>query len=217
MILRGSILLSAVYFFTIPWHPFPGSWAIKAASVALLALIAARNQSHGVALALALSSIGDALLEYSPGLFVVGLVAFLLAHLTYTATFVRAWQQPRMSAAAVAIVAYSIGLGAWLLPAAGSLAAPVAIYVAAITAMAVSAFTARFGNRWIEIGAVMFLISDSVLAVNRFRMPLPLSGWLVWSTYYLAQLMIVRGALRAWNHRMALPSAAWYQTRSAGL
>jgi uncharacterized membrane protein YhhN len=193
MILPVSILLSAVYFFTIPWHPFPGSWVIKAASVALLALMAVRSRSYGLALALALSAAGDALLEYSPGLFVAGLVAFLLAHVTYTVTFVRAWRQPRVGAGAVAVAVYSLGLGAWLLPAVGSLAAPVAIYVAAITAMVVSAFIARFPNRWVEVGAVLFLVSDSVLAVNRFRMPLPLSGWVVWSTYYAAQLMITRG------------------------
>ena len=192
-----SILLSAVYFLTIPWHPFPGSWVVKAASIVILSVIAARDRAYGLAIALAFSAVGDALLEYSPGLFASGLVAFLLAQITYSVTFMRARKVAQTQPAAVILIAYSFGLAAWLLPGVGPLAVPVAIYVMAITAMVVCAFFARFPNRLVEAGAVLFLISDSVLAVNRFRMPIPLSGWIVWSTYYCGQLLIATGYLKA--------------------
>lgn len=194
-----SILLSAVYFLTIPWHPFPGSWVVKAASVAILSMIAVRNRATGLALALAFSAMGDALLEYSPSLFVGGLVAFLLAQITYVVTFVQTWKVARLRPAPVVVIAYSLALAAWLVPGAGSLALPVSIYVLAITAMVVSAFIARFPNRWVEVGAVLFLVSDSVLAVNRFRAPMPLAAWLIWSNYYLAQLLITMGFIQARN------------------
>lgn len=201
-----SIVLSAIYFFTIPWHPFPGSWVIKAASIAILAAIAARGGGYGVARGLALSAIGDALLEFSPGLFGAGLLAFLLAHVAYTVTFVRAWRAPRFSAGIIVVVAYSIILAAWLIPAAGPLAVPVAIYVAAITAMVVSAFTVR--APLLALGALLFLISDSVLAVSRFRMPVPLVGWIVWATYYAAQVLILRGYFSARARDTRMRSAA---------
>ena len=42
----------------------------------------------------------------------------------------------------------------------------------------------------------LFLISDSILAINKFKSPLPLRGYLVWATYYLAQYGIAIGFLR---------------------
>jgi uncharacterized membrane protein YhhN len=197
MDLALSMLLSGVYFFTIPWHPFPASWLIKAGSVAILARLASRRRAFGLALGLGFSALGDALLEYSPGLFAAGLAAFLSAHITYTGIFVRSWQAARIGIGAIALIAYSASLAAWLVPAAGVLAIPVAIYVTAITAMAASAITARFPSPWVATGALLFVLSDSVLAVNRFRMPVPFEAWIVWSTYYAAQLLITRGYLSA--------------------
>lgn len=172
-------------------------WAIKAAPVAALSLVAVRRRAYGLATGLAFSALGDALLGYSPGLFVAGLVAFLVAHIVYAATFARMWRNPRIGVGAIAVVLYSVCLGAWLIPAAGPLALPVAVYVLAITAMVVSAITARFPNPWVAIGSVLFLISDSVLAVNRFRFPVPFEAWIVLSTYYAGQLLIASGYFRA--------------------
>src|SRR3974377_1450409 len=113
--LPASLLLSAVYFLTIPWHPFPASLIVKAAAMAILSIRAARGRAYVLALGLAFSALGDALLEYSPGLFVAGLVAFLAAHIAYTVTFVRAWRSARISVAAVTVVLYSASLAAWLI------------------------------------------------------------------------------------------------------
>ncbi len=198
MALVISALLSAVYFLTIPWHPFPGSFVIKAASIAILSFIAVRQQAPSLALALLFSATGDALLEYSPNLFVAGLLAFLLAQVTYAVTFLRLRRAHWFRPAIVAVLIYSVGLAAWLLPAVTpALTVPVAIYVTAITAMVVAAFMTQAPDRWIPIGAVLFLISDSVLAINRFRMPLAWSGWVVWSTYYVAQFLMALGYLKA--------------------
>ena len=41
------------------------------------------------------------------------------------------------------------------------------------------------------LGAILFLVSDSILALDKFRSPLPLRDLLVMSTYYAAQLLIV--------------------------
>jgi uncharacterized membrane protein YhhN len=43
---------------------------------------------------------------------------------------------------------------------------------------------------------VLFLISDSILAVSKFKSPMPAGGYLIWGTYYLAQYGIAIGFLR---------------------
>ena len=62
--------------------------------------------------------------------------------------------------------------------------------------MAVSAILAGFSKPWVCIGVTLFLISDSILAVNKFKAPVPTAGYSIWATYYLAQFGIAIGFLR---------------------
>jgi uncharacterized membrane protein YhhN len=153
-------------------------------------------------MALAFSSLGDALLDLGPeSFFIGGLLAFLVAHLIYILLFVRnrarplkptGWQLALMAA----VLIYSVLLSQWLAPSLGALAGPVMIYVCVITAMAVSAILAGFSKPWVCSGVILFLISDSILAVNKFKSAIPLGGYLIWATYYLAQYGIAIGFLR---------------------
>jgi uncharacterized membrane protein YhhN len=152
-------------------------------------------------LALALSTLGDILLDLDPQrLFVFGLGSFLVAHVVYIFLFVRNRRQtialsaPRV-VLSVVVLLYSVAVSAWLLPSLGGLIVPVAVYMCAITAMVVSAILARFQNPWIVVGAILFLISDSLLAVNKFKAPVPYRDFLVWSTYYAGQYGIAIGFL----------------------
>jgi uncharacterized membrane protein YhhN len=88
-------------------------------------------------------------------------------------------------------------MGWWLVPGLGELSAPVGLYIFAITAMVISACVSRFPLSGVGVGAVLFLISDSVLAIDRFKTPVPARGFLVWSTYYAGQLLIALSAMRA--------------------
>jgi uncharacterized membrane protein YhhN len=63
--------------------------------------------------------------------------------------------------------------------------------------MVISAILARFENPWVAVGAILFLISDSLLAVNKFKTPVPYRDFLVWSTYYAGQYGIAIGFLAA--------------------
>jgi uncharacterized membrane protein YhhN len=54
-------------------------------------------------------------------------------------------------------------------------------------------------NRTVLFGALFFVISDSLLAVNKFIQPLPYSGVLVLGTYYSAQECILLGWVRGNN------------------
>lgn len=153
-------------------------------------------------MALAFSSLGDALLDFDPErFFVQGLLAFLVAHLIYILLFVRNWVRPLRPkgwqlALVAAVLIYSLLLSRWLAPNLVAVAGPVMLYICVITVMAVSAILAGFSKPWVYSGVILFLISDSILAVNKFKAPVPLGGYLVWTTYYLAQYGIATGFLQ---------------------
>jgi uncharacterized membrane protein YhhN len=202
-ILHGLSILSAIlYLINVPWQPYPGAFVIKGLSVGPLAALAFVSGSPILGLALALSTVGDVLLDVDPDrLFVYGLGSFLVAHLVYIFLFVRKARRPmvldgKQKSAVVLLLLYSAGISAWLLPNLGSLIVPVAIYMCAITVMVESAILARFSTPWVAIGAVLFLVSDSLLAIHKFKTPIPYRDFLVWSTYYAGQYSIAMGILR---------------------
>lgn len=200
-----SAVASTVYLLTARWQPYPGSALVKGCAVGALAVLAlrsrgARRDAGLLALGLAFSTAGDVLLDFDPRLFAFGLGAFLLAHLTYISLFVRNRTsgirlRPPLLAAVLLVVAFSAALSVWIVPSVGRLAVPVVLYVCALTTMVCAAILARFPQRWIAVGAMLFLISDSLLAIHKFKEPVPMRDYLVWTTYYLGQCGIALGFL----------------------
>lgn len=218
-LLITSLACSAVYLLTQRWQPFPGSVAIKALSIAPLAVLAFRllrepderprglqwlrdHDSLILAAALGCSCLGDIFLDLDPaGLFINGLLAFLSAHLIYILLFVRNWQRPLRPTGGqlllgALVLLYSLLLANWLAPSLAALARPVMIYVCAITVMVVAAILAGFAKPWVVSGAILFMISDSLIAAQRFKTPAPFSEYLIWATYYLGQYGIAIGFLQ---------------------
>jgi len=209
-LLYASVAASAVYLLTGKWQPFPGSAAVKGCAVGALAALALRSRGvrrdAGVlSLGLALSTAGDVLLDLDPRLFAFGLGAFLLAHLTYICLFVRNRAagirlDPPHLAGVLLVLVYSATLALWIVPSVGELALPVILYICALTTMVCSAILARFQQRWVAVGAILFLVSDSLLAIHRFKTPVPLHDYVVWTTYYLGQGGIALGYLGSGNY-----------------
>jgi alkenylglycerophosphocholine hydrolase len=199
-LLGVSLGLSLVYILTVN-ASFPGRFAVKAGSIAVLSVMALLRGHRALALGLFLSSIGDALLDISGKLFTAGLFAFLCAHLAYIAAFIRGRVHAPLGmarwAAIGAVTAFSCGFAAWLIPSAGTLALPVTLYMGAITAMVVSSIAACLPGVWAPSGAVLFLISDAILAANRFKTPIAGRDYLVWGTYYFGQMLIALGTTRS--------------------
>jgi uncharacterized membrane protein YhhN len=187
---------------TIPLHPFPGSAAIKGLSIATLAALAWISSSRMLWLALVASAVGDVLLDLGPvRLFIPGLCAFLVAHLVYTALFASRWPAglriplPRLILFAI-VIGYAVGFALWLAPDLHEMTVPVTLYVCVITMMVIAAIGARL-PLYVPIGAVLFLTSDSLLAIVKFnKASVPLRDYLVWGTYYAAQYFIAMGVLR---------------------
>lgn len=159
--------------------------------------------------ALALSLVGDVFLML-PGYFIPGLVAFLLAHLCYIALFRRGvpWFANRMALAATLTAAAA--MYAFLFPNLDPvLKIAVACYAVVIATMAAQAIGRATVLRdpasiGVAIGAVLFMLSDSLLAINKFATPLPFAQFWVLATYYAAQLLIAHNALAV--SAEALPS-----------
>lgn len=204
----ASLSLGLTYLIALPAYPYAASPMIKGLSIAALAVlpwmlrpVPDRRGSALLSAALLASSAGDVLLDVDPErLFVPGLCAFLTAHVIYTALFVThrsCWQRietPRRFLL-IAVPLYVFVVSVWLVPDTGPLKIPVTIYICAITAMTTTALGSRFAWR-VAAGALLFMLSDSLLAIAKFNGPFPARGFLVWATYYAAQYLIATGALQ---------------------
>lgn len=140
-----------------------------------------RPYARPIAYGLLLSALGDVLLEVSPTTFLVGVGAFLLAHVAYIVAFLGETRELHWLRA-IPFLAWGVAVVAWLRPgleAAGMLVA-VAVYTATICAMMWRA-TARLGTgargaRIAAVGALLFAASDTLIAVQRFGDDLAFAG-----------------------------------------
>jgi sterol desaturase/sphingolipid hydroxylase (fatty acid hydroxylase superfamily)/uncharacterized membrane protein YhhN len=148
---------------------------------------------------LAFSLVGDVLLMLD-GLFIPGLVAFLIAHLCYVALFRQDAPWFASKPALAATLAAAGVMYAFLFPTLDAvLKVAVACYAVVIALMAAQAIGRANVLRdraatGVAIGAIFFMLSDSLLAINRFALPLPLAQFWVLATYYAAQVLIARNA-----------------------
>lgn len=60
--------------------------------------------------------------------------------------------------------------------------------------VAVHAFHAS--GKWVLVGAILFVLSDPILALHKFYRPLPYASLLIMSAYAVAQLLIVTGFIK---------------------
>lgn len=150
--------------------------------------------------AIVLGGVGDVFLLGDSGpRFLGGLGAFLLGHLAYVAAFVSLGLDPRWALAGAAVVALDLATaGRRILVSATrldrTLGGAVAAYMLVIAAMTVTAWGT--GRPLVALGAVVFVVSDTVLALDRFVRPRPGSRVLVMVTYHVGQVLMVLGALR---------------------
>ncbi len=143
---------------------------------------------------------GDVFLMLPAKYFIIGLVSFLVGHLLYIAAFVSdggfhlawGWLIPF---ALYGIVYYRV-----LAPGLGKLRGPVIVYILAILTMAWQAW-----GRWsavpgtgallAAIGAALFVVSDSILAYDRFRQKFWAARIIVLTTYWAAQWLIASSVI----------------------
>jgi uncharacterized membrane protein YhhN len=147
-----------------------------------------------------LSVVGDvALLDPGEKAFLVGLAAFLLAHLAYVVAFVgvAVWS-PHVAVVAVAASAATASMLYAIREGTVRLRAPTIAYGAVISAMVVAA-SATLGGPLARAplaagGAVLFYASDASLAWNRFRRPIPHAAFYTLGLYWIGQIGIALAA-----------------------
>ena len=150
--------------------------------------IAINSVSTHLSLALLFSMGGDVLLDLD--YFVPGLLSFLVAQIIYSTLFIRyfaAWNQRIV--VSLLLIAFSLAMSILLWNTAGEMRLPVLVYLVVITTMGLTANASTIQG--VLAGAVIFMISDSLIAINRFVVPLPASDWLIMISYYLAQFYLV--------------------------
>ncbi len=183
--------------------------------ICLMAMFAVHSRLKGrfhkrIFVGLLFGLMGDVLLMFVPhdaSFFIYGLVAFLLCHILYLSAFYLDFlSAPTLDkkGARVAIFICSLFGMAFYFYIRGNLAAlklPVMAYIFVICFMMMMAVFRNLrvnslSFRLILIGAMFFIVSDAILAINKFMMPFAAADLLIMATYMIAQYLITIGAVK---------------------
>ena len=137
--------------------------------------------------------------------FLAGVGCFLVAQVVYGLTFAtRGALAGSWVGTAILLLLIGVAFVAYLYPHLGKMRIPVAVYAAAISFMVLAALGARQSPRFgamqawlVAVGAVLFYVSDIILAVNKFAHPIKRYRLFNLSAYYAGQLLIALSAAYA--------------------
>jgi uncharacterized membrane protein YhhN len=206
----GLAYITADYYLTLIPHTVLKALLMPVLMALLIVNVRLReNKMHRLILAgLFFSWAGDIILEIpgnNAGIFIAGLASFLIAHIMYFTVFVitpgknvitgsRPWLLIPVIIAGLALVGF-------LYKDLDGMRFPVFMYTSVILIMVAGAINRmekvnRKSYYLVLAGAILFVISDASIAVNKFSQPFRLSGLLIMSTYIIAQYLIVTGYIR---------------------
>ena len=131
--------------------------------------------------------------DYTLQWFIIGLICFLIGHLFYIRAFLTTNETPVPILITVCFSLYGAIMIIWfgwtLIQDSNTiLAMAVFTYMIVILVMGWTSF--KTGSKLAIVGALLFIISDSILAINKFMFPVDYSHQLIMSTYYGAQILI---------------------------
>jgi uncharacterized membrane protein YhhN len=170
------------------------------------------NRFHSLVIAaLVFSWMGDIILQltqFNESFFLVGLGSFLITQLIYMFAF---FITPGKNALffkkiymIVPVVLYGWGILSLLSDGLGDMKLPVTIYTVVILSMLLAAINRekkvnRQSFLLVLAGAILFILSDSLIAINRFEQPFELARIAIMSSYITAQYLIAVGCARQFN------------------
>ncbi|MBD7944777.1 MULTISPECIES: lysoplasmalogenase [Psychrobacillus] len=188
-------LMGIIYIFLIPHDPVGLKITFKLIPM-LLIILFAFHQAPGlpkiyktlIILGLFVCMLADGLIYW----FIVGLITFLIGHIIYIFAFRKIKKHSIPKWAAALLLIYGLIMTIWLAGTLWSeketiLAVAVVLYIAVILTMGWNAF--QTGNKFVIIGATLFIFSDSILAINKFIIDVPYEHALVMLSYYGAQFL----------------------------
>lgn len=197
-----AVVLGLIYLALLPLKPYPLSWLLKPIPMLIFALLAWRAWPGITGILLGVGFIGaaagDFFLDYGDrdGLFIQALCAFLVNQLAFVAAFAlmargKPWLRWRM----LPVTLYSLLLAVWLVPASGTYQIPVAFYLLSLYAMAFMACRVEDKTGLLWLGAMLFVIADSLIGVNKFAMPFEYAVPVIVTIYFTGQVLIAVGVL----------------------
>jgi uncharacterized membrane protein YhhN len=178
----------------------------KATPILMMAYLVLSFEGHSnqtyvllIGAGLLLSSIGDLFLMHPKDAFIQGLGAFFFAHIVYSMAFFNAVSSFSYTTLSL-LLAIGVIVYLFLLPTLGEMKYPVAVYSLAILSMAWGAIELWSTSPYISaaygaLGAIVFIASDLVLAIDRFRSSSAFSRHVIMITYYTAQALLTLSVL----------------------
>lgn len=154
--------------------------------------------------ALVFAWLGDlALMQKGEMYFLLGLGAFLVTQILYTYIYFKSsFEKPEFRLMPLLpILTFTIFLLFILVPIVpDNMQIPIVVYGLSLTAMASMArlrggLTSENSFQWVMMGSLLFVVSDSAIAIDKFYQPIPYDSIVIMGTYIVAQLLIVRGVL----------------------
>ena len=133
-------------------------------------------------------------------MFLVGLASFLIAHIFTTILFIHLMHFPLgISISQVALILlilfFAIFMWTFLNSSLAEFKIPVIFYMFFLILMGITGLLAKGHNLSIILGVCLFIVSDSMLAWQKFKNTFTGANYLIWITYYLAQIFIPFGIL----------------------
>ena len=205
-IFPAYLLIATLYIILMEQLPIPLAATIKPLPILLL-IIPVYLKQQGIwrtamIFALLFSAGGDVFLALEPSInnmFIAGLGSFLVAQLIYAGLFWsdRSPDSGRRILIFVSLIILLVAATA-IIPKTGELMLPVIVYILAIGSMLTGAAVCNRPPNRLFTGAMLFAISDCLIAINKFIMPIPAAGILIMMSYYSAQYLIVTGSTVGW-------------------
>ncbi|WP_232733285.1 lysoplasmalogenase [Lysinibacillus xylanilyticus] len=196
VLLAFIILFGLYYIFFLSHIPESLILIFKVIPMLLIIILAATSKNLGIkkyqlliVIGLVFCMIGDYTLQW----FLIGLTSFLIGHIFYIFAFSSTNERQVPTWAKIVLLVYGASMAVWIVGtvfSSGEIVLGIAViaYISVILTMGWTAI--RTGSTYATIGALLFISSDSYLAINKFVMPLPFSHEFIMLTYYSAQILI---------------------------
>lgn len=195
-LIRLFIIFGLIYVFFISFIPDNFKMLLKLIPMIIVIFIAISITSPNsqkykfiIITALLFCAIGDYTLQW----FQIGLISFLVGHLFYIYAFSTILQLKKLTKLQYFLIIYGITMigimgGTLFYEGETILATMVIVYIIVIVTMGLTAISTKLNLA--TIGALLFIFSDSILAMNKFITSVPFSHQLIMLSYYSAQLLL---------------------------
>lgn len=192
------VSFASLFILSIFFKPYAFSWLVKLIPMVLLIFYAVKSlNKKGSSLFIAgliFSAFGDFFLDYDRvNWFLFGLGAFFIAHLCYLFALTPVKKQNLSFVSLYSV--YGIAIFSVIAGGLGELFIPVLAYMSILLLMAITTLISTKSNKWLIVGGLSFVLSDSLIGLDKFYQPIVGAHFFIMASYYFAQYALYRGFL----------------------